>query len=577
MWQAIETLTIRFAGTAGEGVIVTGEVFARTLSRLGLHVFNYSSYEAEVRGERPSTSQVRVSSRPILSQGDLLDILVAFGQRDVGLNIGELKEGGYLIYDPRPVDPFGDISLYQPEIPPTINPIPLPTMEMAYRGLKRPLARNMVILGVLSSLLKIPEDVLKVVIEDRFKGGGRMDLRSNLEALEMGYRYGEETLKGTPFLILPSGDGKERMVISGNEAISLGAIRGGVDIFSGYPITPASEIMEFMAKTLPQVGGVCVQMEDEMASLGLVIGASFGGKVAFTATSGPGLSLMAELIGLASMARIPAVIVDVQRGGPSTGMPTKTEQSDLLSSIFGSHGEAPRVVIGVSSVEDAFYTVQEAFNLAWGYRLPVIILMDQFLGQRRETIEGLRIEDCGLQVARGLVSKEGLTITGLEHMDDGTPDYSPEVHKRNMEERFRVLGEVSKGFNGVRYYGEKEGDVGIFTWGSSLGVVLEAVQIGPMKRIGVCEVRLLNPLPKDGLIDFAARFNRRICIEANFMGQLAGLIEGYLLQKVERLNIYEGRPIKVKEIVGLLHHALCKSRNPRPYLDEGRTIDQKVL
>ncbi|MBI5286805.1 MAG: 2-oxoacid:acceptor oxidoreductase family protein, partial [Deltaproteobacteria bacterium] len=474
-------LVIRFAGTAGEGVLITGELFARTLSRLGLHVFSHSSYEAEVRGEKPSSSQVRVSSRSILSQGDEIDVLVAFGQRDVELNLRELKRDGYLIYDPRPVDPFGDISFYQPGLTPPINPIPVPTMEMAYRGLKRPLTRNMVILGVLSFLLKIPKDVLKAVVEERFKGGGRMDVASNLEALEMGYRYGEETLKDTTFPILPSGDGKERRLFSGNEALSLGAITGGVDIFSGYPITPASEIMEFMSKNLPHAGGVSLQMEDEMASLGVVLGASFAGKVAFTATSGPGLSLMAELIGLASMAGIPAVIVDVQRGGPSTGMPTKTEQSDLLFSIFGSHGEAPRVVIGVSSVEDAFYTIQDTFEIAWRYRLPVILLMDQFLGQRRETIEGFRIRgthesgSCRLRIKVETVSKEGLTITGLEHREDGTPDYSPEVHRRNTEERFNVLDEVSHGFNGVRFYGVTSGDIGIFTWGSSVGVVLEAM------------------------------------------------------------------------------------------------------
>lgn len=547
--ETMKELTIRLAGTAGEGLLTAGDILSKSFFRLGNYVFNYSTYEAEIRGERPSSTQIRVSDEPILSQGDRPDILIAFGGRDVDLNIDELMEGGSLIYDPRPVDPFGDVSTYLPETKRDIRLVPLPTMEMAYRILKRPLTRNMAIVGALAYLLRMQKDVVSRVIGERFKDGGRMNSASNIEALEAGYGYCKDNLKDISFPHLP-GSGKvekrkRRLFLSGNEAVSLGALASGATVFSGYPITPASEIMEFMAKNIKSIGGVCMQMEDEIASLGVVIGASFAGKRAFTATSGPGISLMAELIGYASMAEVPLVIVDVQRGGPSTGMPTKTEQSDLLFSIFGSHGEAPRIVLAPSSVADAFDVINDAFSIAWRYKVPVILLMDQFLSQRREVVEG--IDMVLSQIENEPISSEGYTITGLEHTENGQPAYDPDLHRVNMERRFKRLEGVSEGFEAIRRYGPEEGDIGVFTWGSSLGVVMEAC--AETGRAGVCGIRLLNPLPSDSIKKFAMGFKRLCVVEANYTGQMARLLEGVLLREVDRITVCEGRPLKIREVI----------------------------
>ncbi|MFQ5585908.1 MAG: 2-oxoacid:acceptor oxidoreductase family protein [Thermodesulfobacteriota bacterium] len=543
----MKEVTMRLAGTAGEGLLTAGDILSRTFFRLGLSTFNCSTYEAEVRGERPSSTQIRVSNGPLLSQGDELDILVAFGSRDVGLHKGDLREGGTLIYDPRPVDPFGDISAFTPEEIGKVTAVPLPTMEMAYRELKKPLTRNIAIIGALASLFRVERNLVRGVIEERLMGGGRMDAASNIEALEAGYRYGEEHLGDVSFPPLPKGRKKKatRLLLSGNEALSLGAIASGAAFFSGYPITPASDIMEFMAKNLPPLGGVCMQMEDEMASLGAVIGAAFGGRRAFTATSGPGLSLMAELIGYASMAEIPVVIVDVQRGGPSTGMPTRTEQSDLLFSIFGSHGEAPKVVVAPSGVADAFGTIKDAFSIAWEHRVPVILLMDQFLSQRREVVEGIEVRAVPADGAP--LAGAGVTLTGLEHRGDGTPACDPALHRENMERRFRRLEGVLNGFEAVRRYGRSEGEVGIVTWGSSVGAVREACE--GMDDVGICEVRLLNPLPGEAVEEFARGFKKLCVVEANHTGQVAGLLEGRLLREVKRITKCEGTPFTVREVI----------------------------
>src|SRR3954453_13669677 len=318
----------------------------------------------------------------------------------------------------------------------------------------------------------------------------------------------------------PAREGDARRLLSGNQAICIGALPAGLTYYAGYPITPASDILEWLAGRLPRFGGAAIQTEDEIAALASVLGASFAGRKAMTATSGPGLSLMAELVGLAGMAEIPAVIIDAQRSGPSTGMPTKTEQSDLNHALFGGHGEAPRVVMAPTSVEDCFHVIVEAFNAAERFQVPVIVLSDQSLSHRLETvrrpdfsaIEVISRErpDAGQNGSyrRYELRPDGVSpmsvpgahgayvSTGIEHDEAGNPHYEPELHEAMMSKRFRKLQPLARDGR-ITFTGPERGDVGLLGWGSTEGAALEAAQICLDRGVAVstCYPRTLAPLP----------------------------------------------------------------------------------
>lgn len=340
----------------------------------------------------------------------------------------------------------------------------------------------------------------------------------------------------------------EKLIMSGNEAIALGALVAGCRFYSGYPITPATEIMEWLARELPKVGGVMLQCEDEIASVTAAIGASYGGTKAMTATSGPGFSLMSEAIGLATMSEIPLVVVDVQRGGPSTGLPTKSEQSDLNMAIYGTHGEGPKIVLAPMDVQDCFIQTINAFNYAEQYQVPVILLSDAAVGQRRECVDLInfdslkivnrlkhdRTKDAGLYV-RYRNTKSGISpiatpgdeggayvATGLEHTELCNPTSDPEIRKMMVEKRFRKLETATHEFISAKKYGPDDAKIGIISWGSTTGAVLEAVDMAKDSgyKIQALYPRTLYPLPQEWLQDFLADKEIVIVVEHNYTAQL---------------------------------------------------------
>ncbi|MEK7852158.1 MAG: 2-oxoacid:acceptor oxidoreductase family protein, partial [Deltaproteobacteria bacterium] len=326
-------LVIRVAGTAGEGVLSAGDILNLAMKRAGYYTMLYQSYGAEVRGEGPSMAQVRVSDSPVLSQGDEVDVLIALNQDAVDLNIKEVKKDGLVLYDGKPLDTFGLQKSYMPSFPEGIRGVNVPLASISHQKLNSLIVKNMVALGAFSFISGILFEIVSDIVSSRFG-------EKSLSALKAGLDYASENLKGEGFKVeAVSPRPHETLIISGNQAVSMGAIAAGVKVFAGYPITPATDIMEFLARELPKTGGWVVQTEDEISAVCTLLGASFAGARAMTATSGPGLSLMVEGIGLASMSELPSVIVNVQRGGPSTGMPTKTEQSDLMQAMYGRHGE----------------------------------------------------------------------------------------------------------------------------------------------------------------------------------------------------------------------------------------------
>jgi len=556
-------LVLRFGGESGEGVISCGEIFTQAVARAGREIYTFRTFPAEIRGGH-AVYQVRVGDDLLLSQGDWVDVLVAFNREAYDKSIADVRPGGILVYDSESFAPdasFDGIAY------------PIPFTSLAHNEVGSPRAKNMVVLGAVAELFDVPRDVMFRLIEQRFARKGEEQLAFNRKALEIGAGYVREHITKQDPVRIGSGPRTGRMVLSGNESVTLGALAAGLNFFAGYPITPASEIMESLARHLPQVGGRLVQAEDEMAALAMVLGASFAGARAMTATSGPGLSLMVELLGLASATELPAVVVDVQRAGPSTGMPTKEEQGDLNLAVYGAHGEGPRIVLAAASVGDAFYTTVAAFDLAERYHCPVILLSDQYLGFRKASVEPPRVDeitpsyralaqrngeyrryaltDSGISPA-AVPGMEGLqhVITGLEHDEWGRPVYDPARRAQMMAKRARKMALAAKEPGMTRRWGHPEPVLGILGWGSQEGVIREAVARANKEgyRVAALHTRMLWPLPQADIAAFLSQVEAVLVPEVNASGQFANLLRTQFNINPYRLNKSDGLPFRPMDI-----------------------------
>jgi 2-oxoglutarate ferredoxin oxidoreductase subunit alpha len=408
-------------------------------------------------------------------------------------------------------------------------------------------------------------------------------LEQNLGALQMGYRWVEENIgKESPFRLRGTlGEKDERLALSGNQALAIGAIAAGCRFYAGYPITPASDIMEFLAAEFPKIGGTMIQAEDEIAAIGMAMGASFTGVRSMTATSGPGLALMIELLGHASMTETPLVIVDVQRAGPSTGMPTKVSQGDLRLAVFGGNDDAPRFVVAPVSVEDCFYQIIHAFNLAEKYQTPVLFLSDQDMSVRVQTIppfdlskvkhEPRLVWDGHGKYERYADTPTGVspmslpgmpggqyTAEGLEHYASGAPGFDPELHVANMEKRYRKLESALpdiEAWGMYEQFGDDDAALGIIGWGSTIGPVREAVARAKENGIPVAVFypKALFPLPDARLKAFLEKRQAVIVPEMNFTGQFAGMLraraQSYGIERpIVKLNQYGGTPLTMRQV-----------------------------
>ncbi|MBI3948221.1 MAG: 2-oxoacid:acceptor oxidoreductase subunit alpha [Armatimonadetes bacterium] len=561
-------LTIRVAGENGEGLLSVGVVSSQAFARMGLNVYTFNTPPAEIKGGS-SMVQIRVGEGPVRSQGDALDILMAWNQENYDFHIDALRPGGILLYDPGECRPKESGSQRQ---------YPVPLNQIIREQIKNPRPKNVLAFAVLASLAGVPRDFAETFVRQKF--GKRADLLPlNLAAIQHGYEFAQAHIpaNGTHLPVVPQEEGSQ-VLLTGNQAISLGAMASGLQFFAGYPITPASDIMEFLSHHLYKVGGVVVQAEDEIASLAAVIGASFAGRKAATATSGPGLSLMVEEMGLATMQELPLVVIDAQRGGPSTGLPTRTEQGDLDLAVYGRHGDAPRIVLAPTDVEDCFYTTMQAFNLAEKYQTPVILLSDNHLSQRsqaiprpdparvpvadRELTDGDRERFHRYAVTEGGVSPFAIpgvhntpyVATGLEHNERAHIDYSPQTHEVMMRKRQNKIlaAEHESGF--VRRYGPAEADLGLICWGGTEGPVREAMERAEEKglRVALLVPKMLWPLPERALTQFMGSVKKTVVVEANFSGQLANLIQSRLCRPVLRCNRYDGMPFTAGDVLSYI-------------------------
>ena len=558
-------LIIRIAGEGGEGIISAGDMITQACARAGLEVYTFKTFPAEIKGGY-AMYQLRASPERLYNQGDSFDVLCAFNGEAYDLNHTRLQAGTVLVYD----SPGGD---FEPDIPEGVFAYPIP-MTATAKELKSPRAKNMVALGALSQLFAIPETSLREVILAKFQRKGEAVVAANLLAFARGRQLAADLFKCDPYAFEQPAARRDVVVLSGNHAIGLGALIAGLDFYSAYPITPATEIAQYVARHLPKRGGTLIQAEDEIASISQVVGASYGGRKSMTATSGPGLSLMSEMLGMAFMSETPCVVVDVQRGGPSTGLPTKHEQSDLFLAIHGTHGDAGRIVLSVENVEDCIALTVQAFNLAEKYQVPVLLLSDGSLAFSTQTVS-YPDPDAFLRTERrrwdgdGDYRRYALTddhispmadpgthgathiATGLEHNELGMPNYTPANHEAMQHKRFAKLAGVAADFPPAEVDGEGDADLGIIAWGSTIGVVREAVQRlrdAGMKVKGFYP-KLLWPLPAAQFEDFGAGCRRLLIPEVNFQGQLAHFVRAGTRLRPESYTVCGGLPFTPAMVV----------------------------
>ena len=531
-------LRIKISGTSGQGIISSGDILSHTAAKKGYYVTTDRDFPSEIRDNGKCYYKLRISNNKVLTTTGNTDIQICLDEDTIYECLKEIKTNGILIYDSDLVKKFkekrNDIISYG---------IPLQTLAKQCQCKQ---SKNMVALGIIVEILKkfhFEEQIIKD-IELRYKLKGQQIIVSNKKALNSGIKYAaEKIIRKDSYNKVKINSTIRKLIISGNEAIGLAAVISGCRFFSGYPITPATEIMEWFAKELPKFNGKMIQCEDEIAAINYALGASFAGVKAMTATSGPGFSLMQETIGLASMAELPVVIVDVQRCGPSTGIPTKTEQSDLFAAIYGTHGDCPKIVLAPINVADCFYQTINAFNFAEKYQVPVIILSDAALGPRLESIDLINLNNLKIinrekpVLKKGIVynrykdTKTGISpitspgdmygehiITGLEHTENNAPSSKPNIPKHMTEKRFRKLINATEKFPPTKTYGYDNASIGIISWGSTSGVVIDAVYKSKEQGIKVQALypQILYPLPIADIKNFIKNKKVVIVVEANY-------------------------------------------------------------
>lgn len=595
--QQLEEVTVRFAGDSGDGMQLTGSQFSETTAFVGNDLNTLPDYPAEIRAPAGtvygvSGFQLHFSSQDIHTPGDSPDVLVAMNPAALKKNLPELKKNGIIIvnsdafdlknlklahYDTNPLED-NTLSGY------TVFTVPISSLtENALEG--TPLSpkevsrcKNFFALGLMYWLYNRPIENTIAWIQQKFKKAPQF-IDANTKALNAGYNFGEMTeLFTTRYTVEPAKlpKGKYRN-ISGNEATAYGfltaSVKSGLPLFLGsYPITPASEILQYISG-FKNFGVKTFQAEDEIAGIVSAIGASYAGNLAITSTSGPGLALKTEAIGLAVMTELPIVIIDVQRGGPSTGLPTKTEQADLLQAIWGRNGEAPVAVLAARTPRDCFYMAIEASRIALKYMTPVILLTDGYIANGSEPWRIPDLESIPKIEVKFRTEKEGFypylrdenlarpwaipgtpdlehRIGGLEKANIyGNVSYDPDNHDKMVRLRADKIQNIENDIPLLEVDGDQSGDLLVLGWGGTYGTIKEAVTKARNLGYNVSQAhfRYLNPFPKN-TAEVLKNFKRILIPEIN-LGQLAKVVRSQFLVDVIQLNIVRGLPLKVSDIL----------------------------
>jgi len=547
-------LIIGMAGSGGDGVVSAGESLTTAAALAGYHAMMTKSFGSQIRGGE-SSCRVRTSTQRVLNPGGMLDVAVALNWEDF------LKFGSELPVDGHTIVIYDTKSGIEPDKLPLAGVTPaealaVPITDLAKQTAGTDKAKNTVVLGLLAGWFGLARDSLLAGMRKKFAKKNPEVLAGNERAFAAGLEYAAaHPLRSAWVMTPPEANGAAPLLTDGNDMCAAAAIFAGCEFFGGYPITPSSEIMQFLNRELWKYGGTVLQAEDEIAGIGAVVGASFAGKKAMTATSGPGMSLKTEMLGLASIAELPLVCVNVQRGGPSTGLPTKSEQSDLFQAIFSAHGDSVRPVLAPIGVEDTFRITVEAFNIAEAYQTPVIVLSDQEIAQRKETVSA--IDTRGFEVVnrrrpsateleqydRYRLTESGISpisqpgmpggnylASGIEHNVHGAPTASGETHARMNDKRLKKLQPLKQRRDLFIVAGDADAPVALISWGSVAGVALEALQLARDAglRVKLLIPQLLYPISEEIYRDFFASVQAGLVVEQSHQGQLYRVIRMFI-------------------------------------------------
>jgi 2-oxoglutarate/2-oxoacid ferredoxin oxidoreductase subunit alpha len=545
---------IGMAGSGGDGIVSAGESLISAAASEGYYALMTKSFGSQVRGGE-SSCRVRLSNDRVLNPGGTLDVAVALNWEDFLKFGAELPVSGstVVIYEKKT------------EVPPNALPLvgvspaevfDVPIADMAKQATGSDKAKNTVVLGLISAWFGIPREALLRGLAKRFARKGEELVRANEKAFALGEAFAHEHPLKTPrTLDRPKSNPGGKLLTDGNDMCAAASVFAGCEFFGGYPITPSTEIMQYYTREIWKYGGAVIQAEDEIAGIGAALGASFGGKKAMTATSGPGLSLKTEIMGLASIAELPLVIVDVQRGGPSTGIPTKPEQSDLFQAAFSAHGDVLRPVLAPTSVADTFAVTVEAFNIAERYQTPVILLSDQEVAQRKEIVDPIDVSRFKVEerrrptatelkdYARFRMTDDGISPishpgmaggnyqgAGIEHNEHGNPTASGKIHQDMNEKRFKKLEPLKRRTDLFRIEGNPDAPLALVAWGSLAGVAEEAYL---RSRAEGLDVKLLvpwlvYPIAEEIFRDFFASVKAGFVVELSYQGQFYRLLRMFV-------------------------------------------------
>ncbi len=569
-----DDLNWAIGGEAGDGINSTGKIFAQALSRAGRHVYTSKDFASRIRGGY-TAYKVRTSVDRVESVVDRLDVLIALTERTIDENTDELHEGSVIIYDGERT------SMQDVEIPGEMVGLDVPLKRLAEEA-GGAIMRNVVALGAACEVVNFPIEHLDSALDKRFGDKGTAIVENNQQAARLGQEYTAENYDRDYGYDIETTD-EDYVLLNGDEAIGMGALAAGCRFYSGYPITPATDVMEYLTGRIDRYGGKVVQAEDELAAINLALGAARAGARAMTATSGPGIDLMTETFGLVATTETPLVVCDVMRAGPSTGMPTKQEQGDLDTLLYGGHGEIHRLIVGPTTVAECFWKTIEAFNLAERYQMPVFLVADLALAVTEQTFTPDTFDMDEVEIDRGKIvesddvdawvdekerfqphfpTADGISprtfpgtdggahmTTGLEHDSLGRRTEDTEVRVEQVDKRQRKVDTAREQEEwDWREFGDPDADTLVVSWGSNEGAIREAMELLAADGIDIRFLSVPYLFPRPDLSEAVEAAETTVVVECNARGQFANLLERDVFQRVERINKYNGVRFEADEL-----------------------------
>jgi 2-oxoglutarate/2-oxoacid ferredoxin oxidoreductase subunit alpha len=565
----LSDLSVMIGGQGGDGTLTVSDLLGRYFRKRGLYVYTSRNVLSRIRGGHADAS-VRANREPVAAVKPQVDVLVAFDNEAVEMGNLELADHGFIIYDS---------TTFHVDRP---NAAGFPFATLVGGPLGQPIFKNTAAYGAVSVLLGFDVELTRSVIQERFQRRGGEALEKNLKALEIGRKVALEAAGVANRFSVVSGDAHDQILTTGNQAVALGFVVGGGRFFAGYPITPATEIMEYLQRYLPPYSGVVRQAEDELAAINMVIGAAYTGTRAMTSTSGPGLSLMTEGIGHAGTAEIPILVADCQRVGPSTGQPTRNEQSDLAHLAHLGHGEYPRFIIAPSTPLDCFDLTIDALNLAERWRVPVILLLDQALCQNTATSDRFELSQVRIDRGKRLTgeavgalqqykvyefTEDGVSavappgtpgvwseVTGNEHDEWGHVSVNPVNRVRQMKKRMEKMTRARDELPPARLFGPANAKIGFIGYGGTSGPITEAMHLLESRGLPTryFQARTVFPVPAHELDPFLSSVDVAYVVEHNYTGQFARLIRETLPERHAKLRSilkYDGYSFRAPQII----------------------------